>query len=38
MRAELRKVRLSLTREGHPFERAAQLILDSLHARQEKMK
>jgi lipid-A-disaccharide synthase len=38
MRADLRSVRLSLTREGDPFERATQVILNSLQTRQEKMK
>jgi lipid-A-disaccharide synthase len=38
MRAELRQIRLSLTREGDPFDRAAQAIIDTLQSRQEKMK
>jgi hypothetical protein len=37
MRAELRAVRLSLTREGDPFDLAARIIVDALHGRQEKM-
>jgi lipid-A-disaccharide synthase len=38
MRADLAKVRQALTREGDPFERAAQCILETLQGGQEKMK
>ncbi len=38
MRAELANVRLLLTRQGDPFDRAAQSIVESLQSGQEKMK
>lgn len=38
MREELRRIKTLLTVGGDPFERVAQSILDTLHARQEKMK
>lgn len=37
MRADLAQVRVSLTRQGDPFERAAQSILEKLQNGQEKM-